>query len=77
MAGVLHEQLILATEQGIAEVEVVIMQAFLNQLVYAIFRHRITVVTFFALATVFLGFKATKFSSTLRSIKIFLLIMTT
>ncbi|WP_419148225.1 efflux RND transporter permease subunit [Pseudoalteromonas 'SMAR'] len=36
------------------------MQAFLNQLVYAIFRHRITVVTFFALATVFLGFKATQ-----------------
>ena len=36
------------------------MQAFLNQLVYAIFRHRITVVSFFVLTTIFLGFKATQ-----------------
>ncbi|RXE84976.1 MMPL family transporter [Pseudoalteromonas sp. A757] len=36
------------------------MQAFLNQLVYAIFRHRISVVSFFVLTTVFLGFKATQ-----------------
>ncbi|RXF02316.1 MMPL family transporter [Pseudoalteromonas sp. PS5] len=36
------------------------MQAFLNQLVYVIFRHRITVVTFFILTTLFLGYKATQ-----------------